>query len=225
MRKILFSFLSLVLIVSSFGPWSVAAAKSAEHIKSLEYVDLDGEKLYLKKEITDEYRKSQVVNEKGEVVAEAVIDLVNDKAILDGVELTDKQFNDLIQLGESALNSDIAQMPVVSSKSASDNITINSTCTNWKQVGSTKYRSTWIPKTGVAAVAAAISIAVPGVGWSIAWAVASVVAGSTNTLYYTVREYSCTKNGTYHLRTTRTFYKNSNYTGYITSFSVYGSRR
>lgn len=40
---------------------------------------------------------------------------------------------------------------------------------NDKKMGKTKKRTTWIPKTGIAAVAAAIPVAVPGVGWKVAW--------------------------------------------------------
>jgi len=225
-KKLLFSFLTILLTLSTVTPLNV----DASNLSTTESIVVDGEEILFEREVKDEVSKVIVKNGKGEILSEASLNLKTNEAILDGVKLSDEQYKDIVELGKEELENhnsknsiDSALVPN-STKSNEVSLMGANSCA-YKKIGSTRYRSTWIPKTGVAAVAAAIAVAVPGVGASAAWSVASVIAGSTNTLYYTVNEYSCTKNGTYYLKTTRSFYKNSNYTGHIGTFSVYGSRR
>lgn len=238
-KKGFFSLLIMLLVLTSVGVPVSASTGSPLLLSndSSEYVVVDGEKLYLEKEISDGFSKGIVKNENGEVVSEVSINLNTNEATLDGVKLSDEEFQEIVDLGQEELieslnpsidsSIDLKSTPVVSKLETSKVSALASSSCTYKKIGSTKKRTTWIPKTGAAAVAAAISIAVPGVGWAAAWAIAGVVAGSSNTLYYTTTEYSCytASDGYYHLKTSRKFYKNSNYTGHIKTVNVYGKRR
>jgi hypothetical protein len=220
-KRLVVSFLTMLLVLSTVIPLNVGAS---EDISSTETIIMDGEKISFEREFKDGIRKVTIKNDKGEVLSEASVDIKTNEAILDGVKLSKKQFEDIVELGKEELENLENDSSLIEEPTNTISPMAANSC-KYKKIGKTKYRSTWIPKTGVAAVAAAISVGVPGVGPSIAWSIASVVAGSTNTLYYTVKEYSCSKGGIYYLKTTRSFYKKSNYTGHVYTFSVYGSRR
>lgn len=233
-NRCLFSLMVMLLVFTSISPVSASSLSFKDSsLTSNEYVIVDGEKLFLEKEVRDGFSKGIVRNEDGEVISEVSINLNTNEATLDGVKLSDEEFQEIVEMGQEELKEslslnqsiDLESTPAVSKLAGTSKMsTLASSCT-YKKIGSTKKRTTWIPKTGAAAVAAAISVAVPGVGWAAAWAIASVVAGSSNTLYYTTTEYSCYSGGYYHLKTSRKFYKNSNYTGHIKTVNVYGKRR
>lgn len=221
-KRFLVSFLTILLVLSTVLPLNAGAA---EETSTTETIIMDGEKITFERELKDGIRKVTIRNDKGEVLSEASLDLTTNEAVLDGVKLSNNELEDIVEFGNELedLDNDSTLIEEPEPTNTISPMAANS-CT-YKQIGKTKKKTTWIPKTGVASIAGILIIVAPGIGLKAAMTVASVVAGSSNTAYYTVKEYSCSKGGVYYLKTTRSFYKKSNYTGHIYTFSVYGSRR
>jgi hypothetical protein len=234
--KFLISFVVAILFVTSLVPLSQAQILDSTNVPEDETFILDGQEVIMSYTYENGIRKATATTKDGELLAESTYNTNNDEVVIDGEKVSKEDFDSFVEFAGEAnldLSNDQNQM-INSTKKTSPSFSSEESLSSedylmapcsYKSLGPAKKRTTWVPKTGVAAVATAISIAIPGTPWKIAWAVAGVIAGSTNTLYYTVQEFSCSKNKVYYLKTTRKFYKNSNYTGYITQFSVYGNRR
>lgn len=217
-------FLSFLLIVANLSP-SVSMAAPVD-FDSKEYAIIDGEKTFAEKEVKNGVTRTIIKNEKGQVLADVSIDLNNKEAFVDGVKLSDEEFNDFETISQELINEGYYNQSLTLQSTSPDSYQINSaSACSYKKMGSTKYKTTWKPVAGTAVLAAWLLTRFPGMKYGSAIAIAGALAGSANTLYYTVEEYSCSKGGVYYLRTTRKFYKHYNYTGYIGQFSVYGSRR
>lgn len=222
-RFFLFLMVTLLVLSNIMVPVDVFASTSITPVNNLkedEYVIVDGEKIFLEREIKDGFSKVIVKNEKGEILSESSLNLKTNEAVVDGVKLSDEEFQEVVDISEDIKSdSELSKSNLINS----DEYTTMAAC-NYKKIGKTKKKNTWIPKTSVAAAAGVLAL-IPGVGWASAWTIASIAIASTDRVYYTVTEYSCKSGGYYHLKTTRKFYKKSNYTGHIKTISVYGKRR
>ncbi|MGG4425003.1 hypothetical protein ABEP71_19135 [Bacillus velezensis] len=210
-KKMFFSFLALVIIFSGLSP-TYASANSNKSVTK-ETFDYEGKNYEFTKTIDGSTIKT-VVEEDGVAISEAEMNTISGKIVVDGVELG-KNDKDLLR--------SIADQTLEESSPSEAGFSTMASCT-MKHIG-TKNGSFWVPKVGVAAIAAAISIAVPGLGASIAWSMASVVAGSTNTIYYRRYEYSCYSGGKYHLQQDWVFFSDSSRKKRIGNWTSKSSRR
>ncbi len=98
-KKLLFSFLTILLTLSTVTPLNV----DASNLSTTESIVVDGEEILFEREVKDEVSKVIVKNGKGEILSEASLNLKTNEAILDGVKLSDEQYKDIVELGKEEL--------------------------------------------------------------------------------------------------------------------------
>lgn len=200
-NRLMISLIATALIIAFVTPQNLTSASEVQQ----EFIyDENNEKLFLEKTEDNGITTATVTNESNEVVATFSLDKNTNEAYSNDTKLSAEELEQTKMLASATVNEDTISKNNEIQPMAAKALTYS--------YDGTHTGSLWVVKAGAAAAAAAIAVLVPGMGWSVAWTVASSITSSTGTVYYSTKMYTAFDSNYMYTKRVTTFYKNSGLT-------------